>query len=167
MGRFSALIGRRSPTTWAIVALVGAIAVATVLLVGMQAAFAASLPGSQFEIDTDANLKVDNLAPSFDWANVSETRKADLASGGGDDSFGQGTKEDTAVPTVVSGSIPPNKSDLLNFGVYLETTPSGARFDKHSKILHLGYALSLTKAQNGVVGATRGENGNRYTHTER
>ncbi|HET6920097.1 MAG TPA: hypothetical protein VFI46_11610, partial [Jiangellaceae bacterium] len=87
-----------------------------------------SLPGSDFEIDTDANLKVDDAAPSIDWASVAETRKADVPSGSGDDSFGQGTKEDTAVPTVVSGSIPPQKSDLLNFGVYLETTATGARF---------------------------------------
>src|SRR5215207_7960142 len=99
---------------------------ATVLLVGMQIAFAShpevGLPGSNFEIDTDANLKVDDPAPpSIDWASVNETRKADKPSGSGDDSFGQGTKEDTPVPTVVSGSIPPNKSDLLNFGVYTET----------------------------------------------
>jgi hypothetical protein len=87
-----------------------------------------SLPGSDFEIDTDANLRVDDAPPSIDWANVSEDRQPDLASGAGDDSFGQGAKEDTAVPTVVDGSIPPNKSDLLNFGVYLERTPSGARF---------------------------------------
>jgi len=80
-----------------------------------------SLPGSNFEIDTNANLKVDDAAPSIDWASVTETRKGDLASGSGDDSFGQGTKEDTPVPTVVSGSIPPQKSDLLTFGVYLET----------------------------------------------
>jgi hypothetical protein len=84
-----------------------------------------SLPGSNFEIDTDANLKVDDPAPSQDWANVAESRKADKLSGSGDDSFGQGTKEDTAVPTVVSGSIPPQKSDLLNFGVYLETNADG------------------------------------------
>src|SRR5215216_878228 len=105
---------------------------AALLLVGMQVAFAShpevSLGGSNFEIDTNANLKVDDPAPSIDWAGVSETRKADVASGSGDDSFGQGTKEDTAVPTVVSGSIPPNKSDLLNFGVYLETNANGARF---------------------------------------
>src|SRR5215207_6625347 len=106
---------------------------ATMLLVGMQVAFAShpevSLAGSNFEIDTDANLKVDDPAPSIDWASVKETRKADKASGSGDDSFGQGTKEDTAVPTVVSGSIPQQKSDLLNFGVYLETNPAtGARF---------------------------------------
>jgi hypothetical protein len=81
-----------------------------------------SLPGSNFEIDTNANLKVDDPAPSIDWANVTEIRKPDKPSGSGDDSFGQGTKEDTAVPTVVDGSIPPNKSDLLNFGVYLEDT---------------------------------------------
>jgi len=95
------------------------------------AAFAAhpevSLPGSNFEIDTDANLKVDH-AGDLDWANVAEARQADKQSGSGDDSFGQGTKEDTAVPTVVDGSIPPNKSDLLNFGVYFETTSTDARF---------------------------------------
>jgi hypothetical protein len=87
-----------------------------------------SLPGSNFEIDNNANLRVDNPAPSLDWANVTETRKADKTSGATDDSFGNGTKEDTAVPSVVDGSIPPNKSDLLNFGVYLETTSTGARF---------------------------------------
>jgi hypothetical protein len=83
-----------------------------------------SLPGSNFEIDTNANLKVDDPAPSIDWASVSETRQSDKPTGSGDDSFGQGTKEDTAVPTVVNGSIPPNKSDLLTFGVYLETVGS-------------------------------------------
>jgi hypothetical protein len=79
-----------------------------------------SLPGSNFEIDTDANLKVDDPAPSQDWANVAEIRKADTTSGPTDESFGQGTKEDTAVPTVVDGSIPPNKSDLKFFGLYQE-----------------------------------------------
>lgn len=55
-------------------------------------------------------------------------RKPDQPSGQNDDSFGQGTKEDTPVPSVVSGSIPPNKSDLRNFGVFLETVPGGGRF---------------------------------------
>lgn len=82
-----------------------------------------TLSGSTFEIDSNANLKVDHTAPpSLDWANVSEVRQADKASGSGDDSFGQGSKEDTLVPTVVDGSIPPNKSDLKNFGLYLEDT---------------------------------------------
>jgi uncharacterized surface anchored protein len=79
-----------------------------------------SLPGSNFEIDTDANLKVDDPAPSIDWAGVTEIRKQDTTSGPTDESFGQGTKEDTAVPTVVDGSIPPNKSDLKFFGLYQE-----------------------------------------------
>lgn len=85
-----------------------------------------SLSGSNFEIDTDANLKVDDPAPSIDWANVADTRRADTPSGNTDESFGQGTKEDTAVPSVVDGSIPPNKSDLKFFGLYQEgTTTTG------------------------------------------
>jgi hypothetical protein len=79
-----------------------------------------SLSGSNFEIDTDANLKVDDVAPSIDWASVGEVRKADTTSGPADESFGQGTKEDTASPSVVDGGIPPNKSDLKFFGVYQE-----------------------------------------------
>jgi hypothetical protein len=101
---------------------------AMVLSLGIYSALAASLPGSTFEIDTDANLRLDGAAPALDWATVTQVRKADTPSGALDDSFGQGTKEDTAVPTVVNGSIPPQKSDLLNFGFYLETTASGARF---------------------------------------
>jgi hypothetical protein len=131
MARFSALMERRTPRARALVTVVAALAIAAVLLVGMRAAFAShpevSLPNSNFEIDTNANLKVDDPAPSIDWAapSVTETRKADKLTGSGDDSFGQGTKEDTAVPTVINGSIPPNKSDLLNFGVYLETNANG------------------------------------------
>ena len=97
---------------------------AMTLAVGIQAALAShpevSLAGSNFEIDTDANLKLDDAAPSIDWASVTEIRKTDTQSGNNDESFGQGTKENTAVPTVVDGSIPPNKSDLKAFGVYQE-----------------------------------------------
>jgi hypothetical protein len=96
----------------------------TAVLVFALAAATAPLPGSNFEID-DGNLRVDGAAPALDWANVAEQRQADTASGPGDESFGQGTKEDTAVPTVVNGSIPPNKSDLLTFGVYLEENAAG------------------------------------------
>lgn len=94
-----------------------------------------SLTGSNFEIETDANLVLNGEATDpptfFDWASVAEgsttgteRRQTDKDSGTGDDSFGQGTKEDTAVPTVVSGSIPPNKSDLKYFGGYQEGTTS-------------------------------------------
>ncbi len=78
-----------------------------------------SLVGSDFEIDTDANMTADHVG-AIDWGNVAEAKKADAASGVGDDSFGQGAKEDTPDPSVVSGSIPPNKSDLKTFGLYLE-----------------------------------------------
>ncbi|WP_353826798.1 prealbumin-like fold domain-containing protein [Agromyces sp. SYSU T0242] len=83
-----------------------------------------SLPGSEFEIEPNANLVVDAGPPSLDWANVNETRQNDLPTGAGDDSFTQGTKEDTAVPVPEFGSIPNNKSDLKTFGVYREQTGS-------------------------------------------
>ena len=81
-------------------------------------------PGSQAVIasnfDTgDGNLKLD-AGDGADWASVTETRRGDLPTGSGDNSFGQGTKEDTPVPSIVSGSIPNNKSDLKTFGVYFE-----------------------------------------------
>ncbi|WP_344378901.1 hypothetical protein, partial [Agromyces tropicus] len=83
-----------------------------------------SLDGSNFEIDSDANLVVDNVGWD-DWASVDYVVQPDAESGTGDDSFGQGSKEDTPVPSPVTGSIPPNKSDLKNFGLYLEETPGG------------------------------------------
>ena len=120
------MISARHKTRRGVMATIGAVVLGAGLL-SSTAALAShpevSLSGSNFEIDTDANLKVDD-AGSLDWANVTEKRKADVASGTGDNSFGQGTKEDTAVPTVVSGSIPPNKSDLKYFGVYQEGTSS-------------------------------------------
>lgn len=107
-------------------AVAGFVALGATALIGgpVSAHDDVSLTGSNFEIDTDANLKVDH-AGALDWANVDETSQVDAPSGSGDDSFGQGSKEDTLVPTVVSGSIPPNKSDLKTFGTYLEETAGG------------------------------------------
>ena len=79
---------------------------------------------TQFE-STDGNLTVQGI---LDWGNVSCTTQDDQDSGSGDDAFGKGTKEDTAVPVPVTGSIPPNKSDLSAFGVYLEENDSGGKF---------------------------------------
>lgn len=82
-----------------------------------------TLSGSNFEIDTDANMRVDHLSASptsLDWATVSEDSRDDSPSGGGDEAFGNGTKENTAVPSIVTGGIPPNKSDLKIFGVFQE-----------------------------------------------
>ena len=88
----------------------------------------ATLDGSAFEIDTNANLIV-NGPNCIDWLadgtgsafRSGVLAKNDKPTGSEDDSFGQGTAEDNANPTVVSGSIPPNKSDLKAFGVYTES----------------------------------------------
>ncbi|HLF40973.1 MAG TPA: SpaA isopeptide-forming pilin-related protein [Acidimicrobiia bacterium] len=88
---------------------------------------ASSLPGSNFEIDDDANLRIDGAGSSIDWLDGTGTAlragvvaTADQLSGSYDDAFGQGAKEDSEVPAVVQGGIPPNKSDLKTFGVYKE-----------------------------------------------
>lgn len=109
------------------VAIAGAIVLAAGLLSSTSASAShglETLSGSNFEIDTDANLIRDDASPSIDWASITETRKQDTPSGRTDESFGQGTKEDTASPIVVNGSIPPNKSDLKYFGVYQEGSGS-------------------------------------------
>ncbi|MFF2387688.1 collagen binding domain-containing protein [Agromyces sp. NPDC058104] len=92
-------------------------------------AYASHVPfgTSTFEIDTNANLVVDHTG-NLDWAAVTEERTTDIANPKTDNSFGQGTKEDTEIPSVVTGSIPPNKSDLKNFGFYLETTAGGHQY---------------------------------------
>jgi hypothetical protein len=96
-----------------------------------------SLTDSTFEIDAfgtplanNANLKVDNTTlPCLDWldSNVAAdaNAKADQPTGQTDDSFGQGTAENDTNPTIVSGSIPPQKSDLKAFGLYEENDANG------------------------------------------
>ena len=104
------------------------IGVIAALVVGWQVvAIAASLPGSKFEIDTDANLKVDTSG-NLDWLTVTESRGNDLASGKNDDSYAGGAKEDDACPGTTTGSIPNNKSDLKTFGAYVETEANGPGF---------------------------------------
>jgi hypothetical protein len=91
----------------------------------------AELPGSNFEIDDDANLKVDDAAPSVDWGSLAESltgpeiRVTDLPTGQDDNSYKGGTKEDTECPNETTGSIPNNKSDLLTFHVYEEPGDPG------------------------------------------
>ena len=78
-------------------------------------------------LEIDGNL-VDDAAAGADWASLPSSVFSctsnptlgcdiDRPTGQTDNSFGQGTKEDTPVPTVVTGSIPNNKSDLLRFYV--------------------------------------------------
>lgn len=72
--------------------------------------------GGPFEID--GNLVVNGATPARDWASISGLNVGlDLPTGQQDNSFGQGSKENTAVPSVVTGSIPNNKSDLTRFYV--------------------------------------------------
>lgn len=106
----------------------------TALLVGLVAANAtadhagdANLPGSNFEIDVDANLvdDADYTPEDDDWATVTEIRAIDLATGQADNSYKGGVKEDTACPGETTGSIPNNKSDLLTFHVYEEPGDPG------------------------------------------
>jgi len=75
------------------------------------------LAGSTFA-GGDGNLLTNPTTfGTTDWQNAPGVLSVgiDLPSGSGDNSFGQGTKEDNANVTVVSGSIPPNKSDLTRF----------------------------------------------------
>lgn len=100
----------------------------------------ASLPGSDFEIDEDANLVQDDPAPSLDWTTLAhpdgpELRATDEATGQGDDSYKGGVKEDTACPDETTGSIPNNKSDLLTFHVYQEEGTGG-----HPGFLNLAWS---------------------------
>jgi hypothetical protein len=93
-----------------------------------------ALPGSSFE-GKDGNLVVDT-AGNTDWANApSRVRGDDLPSGTGDNAFGQGTKEDDPSVSVVSGSIPPQKSDLTRFYVASE-------FANNSNYLYLAWERS-------------------------
>jgi hypothetical protein len=66
---------------------------------------------------------------STDWENVAGLNPGfDLPSGSGDNSFGQGTKEDNPAVSVVSGSIPPNKSNLTRFYEASEVGSNGHNF---------------------------------------
>ena len=112
--------------------LVSALAVASTFAASAMATTAtcnnpATLDGSAFEIDTDANLIV-NTSGCIDWLTGGTgtsfrsgvLAKNDKPTGATDDSFGQGTAENNPNPTIVDGSIPPNKSDLKAFGVFTE-----------------------------------------------
>ena len=70
---------------------------------------------------------VDDAAPSLDWASVNEIRQPDLPTGQNDDSYraAQGRRR---LPGRSDGSIPNNKSDLLNFGAYVEPEVGGPGF---------------------------------------
>jgi hypothetical protein len=110
------------------------IAAVSVLVFSIGGIAHANLPGSTFE-GNDGNLVV-NTAGNTDWVNApNRVRGDDLPSGTSDNSFGQGTKEDDPAVTVVTGSIPPQKSDLTRFYVANE-------FASNSNFLYLAWERS-------------------------
>src|SRR6266498_1586904 len=110
------------------------VATAAVFAVFFAAASGANLTGSTFE-GNDGNLVV-TTAGNTDWVNApNRVRGDDLASGRTDNSFGQGTKEDDPAVSVVTGSIPPQKSDLTRFYVASE-------FASNSNFLYLAWERS-------------------------
>ena len=115
-------------------AKVPVILAAAALMVAMVPAALANLPGSTFE-GNDGNLVV-TTPGNTDWVNApSRVRGDDLPSGQSDNSFGQGTKEDDPAVSVVTGSIPPQKSDLTRFYVASE-------FASNSNFLYLAWERS-------------------------
>ncbi len=74
------------------------------------------LSGSTFAGGDGNLLTSPTTFGTTDWQNVAGLNAGfDLASGAGDNAFGRGTKEDDPNVSVVTGSIPPNKSDLTRF----------------------------------------------------
>jgi hypothetical protein len=82
-------------------------------------------------LEIDGNL-VDDAGTGIDWVNSGidcatlDGCDIDQPTGSTDNSFGMGTKEDTEVPSIVSGQIPNNKSDLLRFYVTSRKQQVGA-----------------------------------------
>src|SRR6266567_4636135 len=94
------------------------------------------LTGSTFAGGDGNLLTSPTTFGTTDWQNVPGLNKGvDLTSGTGDNAFGQGTKEDNASVTVVSGSIPPNKSDLTRFY-------EASEFANNSNFLYLAWERS-------------------------
>jgi hypothetical protein len=74
------------------------------------------LSGSTFAGGDGNLLTSPTTFGSTDWQGVAGLNAGfDLLSGTGDNSLGKGSKEDDPNVNVVSGSIPPNKSDLTRF----------------------------------------------------
>src|SRR5712691_3779767 len=94
------------------------------------------LAGSTFAGGDGNLLTSPTTFGTTDWQNVAGLNPAfDKASGTGDNAFGQGTKEDNAAVSVVTGSIPPNKSDLTRFY-------EASEFASNSNFLYLAWERS-------------------------
>jgi hypothetical protein len=120
----------RGPRKWLLAVAASAIVAVLVLVIPA----GANLAGSTFE-SGDGDLAPNTATPNLphDWNNPVEAITCgsvipsagtncgtDLTKSGDDNAFGQGAKEDTPNPSEVTGSIPPNKSDLTRFYVNKE-----------------------------------------------
>jgi len=102
---------------------VGTAVAAIATVVGIQIA-SANLTGSNFE-STDGNMVV-NTPGNHDWINAPNRHVGtDVATGQGDNSFGNGTHEAEINVSVINGSIPNSKADLGRFADASETLPNG------------------------------------------
>jgi Prealbumin-like fold domain len=91
------------------------------------------LSGSTFAGGDGNLLTSPTTFGTTDWQNVAGLNTGvDVASGTTDNSFGQGTKEDNADVTTVTGSIPPQKSDLTRFY-------EASEFANNSNFLYLAW----------------------------
>jgi hypothetical protein len=91
------------------------------------------LSGSTFAGGDGNLLTSPTTFGTTDWQNVADLHTGiDLPSGSGDNAFGQGTKEDDPNVSVVSGSIPPQKSDLTRFY-------AASQFANNSNFLYLAW----------------------------
>ena len=147
------LTRRTSAIVISAAALAIGVAIPATATVGRAAQTQADLPGTTFNA-TDGNLTVES--PETDWNTPAPnlTIDCDLASKlpnsnagcfqalgqpvpTADTSFGQGTKSDNANVTLVTGSIPPNKSDLSRFY-------TGSEFVNGSNFLYLSWERANT-----------------------
>src|SRR5438477_185328 len=93
-----------------------AVAAAGTVVALVLASTGGAVAPSTFE-SADGNLVV-NSAGAQDWANAPNLAlKLDNLTGSDDDALGQGSKEHISNPSIVTDSIPSNKSDLSRFYV--------------------------------------------------
>lgn len=135
------------------------LAVGLLVVTVAQPANAATLSGTTF--DAGNGDFVTSLSGETDWSSSAlhisclpdgndssgnpiydRSCRPDVASGKNDDAFGNGAKEDTVNPSVVTGAIPPNKSDLTRF------------YSKVVTINNVDYAYLGWERQNNPSGTT-------------
>jgi hypothetical protein len=146
------LVAKRRRLTAVAVLAIG-VAIPAAATVGLAAPAQVDLPGTTFNAtdgdltvesgETDWNSPAPNLTIDCDLASKLPNNNAACFQALGqpvptaDTSFGQGTKSDNANVTLVTGSIPPNKSDLSRFY-------TGSDFLSNNNFLYLAWERANT-----------------------